>query len=135
MHKRPSFCHIRWHTGHRGLQKLVGWLDVKSLISFDQGVMTYKILYGLCPDSLRHKLVERSMVSEYKMRNHRDLQIPKVKLEHAKRSFYFSENKSHSLVSKRDLESTSRTCKTQTRLLGRAAILLYLLLFFLNYCN
>ena len=30
------------------------------------------------------------MVSEYKMRNHRDLQIPKIKLEYAKRSFYFS---------------------------------------------
>ena len=114
------------------------WLDVKSLISFDQGVMTYKILHGLCPDNLRHKFVERSMVSEFKTRNHRDLQMPKVRLEYTKRSFYFSgvknwndipgksENKSHSLVSKRDskreLESTSRTCKTQTRLLGRAAI-------------
>ena len=66
------------------------WLDVKSLISFDQGVMTYKILHGLCPDNLRHRFVERSMVSEYKTRNHRDLQITKVRLEHAKRSFYFS---------------------------------------------
>ena len=42
-----------------------------------------------------------------------------------------SENKSDSLVSKRDLESTFRTCKTQRRLLGKAAILLYLPLFFL----
>ena len=66
------------------------WLDVKSLIPFDQGVMTYKILHGLCPDNLRHKFVERSMVSEFKTRNHRDLQIPKVRLEYAKRSFYFS---------------------------------------------
>ena len=66
------------------------WLDVKSLISFDQGVMTYKILHGLCPDNLRHKFVERSMVSEYKTRNHRDLQIPKVRLEYAKRIFSFS---------------------------------------------
>ena len=53
-------------------------------------VMTYKILHGLCPDNLRHKFFERSMVSEYKMRNLRDLQIPKVRLEYAKRSFYFS---------------------------------------------
>ena len=110
------------------------WLDVKSLISFDQGVMTYKILHGLCPDNLRHTFVERSMVSEHKTRNHRDLQIPKVRLEYAKRSFYSrvskigmiflatSEKKSHSLLSKRDLESTFRTCKTQTRPLGRAAI-------------
>ena len=52
--------------------------------------MTYKILHGLCPDNLRHKFVERSMVSEYKTRNYRDLQIPKVRLEYAKRSFYFS---------------------------------------------
>ena len=119
------------------------WLDVKSLISFAQGVMTYKILHGLCPDNLRHKLVERSMVSEYKTRSHRNLQIPKVRLEYAKRSFTSrvskigmiflatSENKGHSLVSKRDLENTFRTCKTQTRPLGRAAILLHLPFFFL----
>ena len=66
------------------------WLDVKSLISFDQGVMTYKIVHGLCPDNLRHEFVARSMVSDYKTRNHRDLQIPKVRLEYAKRSFYYS---------------------------------------------
>ena len=52
--------------------------------------MTYKILHGLCPDNLSHKSVERSMVSEYKTRDHRDLQIPKVRLEYARRSFYFS---------------------------------------------
>ena len=66
------------------------WLDVQSLISFDQGVMTYKILHGLCPDNLRNKFVKRSMASEYKTRNHRDLQIPKVRLEYAKRGFHFS---------------------------------------------
>ena len=65
------------------------WLDVKSLISVNHGLMTYKILHGLCPDNLRNRFVERSMVSEYKTRNHRDLQIPKVRLEYAK-SFYFS---------------------------------------------
>ncbi len=30
------------------------------------------------------------MISEYRTRNREDLQIPKVRLEHAKRSFYFS---------------------------------------------
>ena len=55
------------------------WLSVKSLISFDQGVMTYKILHDLCPENLRHRT-----------RNHGDLQISKVRLEYAKRSFYFS---------------------------------------------
>ena len=101
------------------------WLDVKSLISFDQGIMTYKILHDLCPDNLRHEFIERSMISEYKTRHHRDLQIPKVRLAHTKRSFTSrvskigmifpatSGSKSHPLVSKRDLESTFRTCKTQ----------------------
>ena len=70
------------------------WLDVKSLISFDQGVVIYKILHGLCPDNLRHKFVEISMISGYGTRNHRDLKIPKVKLEYVKRSFYFSGVKS-----------------------------------------
>ena len=71
-----------------------GWncnlLDVKSSISFDQEVMTYKILHGLFPDNLCNKCVKSFMVSEYKTRNHRDLQIPKVRLEYAKRSFHFS---------------------------------------------
>ena len=92
-----------------------------SLISFDQGVVTYKILYTLCPDNLRHKFVEGSMVSEYEM------QVSKIEIMF----LATSKNKSHSLVSKRDLESTFRTCKTQTRPLGRAAILLYLPFFFL----
>ena len=34
--------------------------------------------------------VERSMVSECKTRNHRDLQIPKFRLEYTNGSFYFS---------------------------------------------
>ena len=54
---------------------------MKSLISFDQGVMTLKILHGLSHDNLRHKFVERSMVSEYKTRNLRYLHIPEVKFK------------------------------------------------------
>ena len=92
------------------------WLNVKSLLSFDKGVMTYKILHDLCPENLRHKFTERSMISEYRTRNLGDLQIPKVKLEYAKRSFYFSgvknwndisetfERKNQSLVLKQVLE-------------------------------
>ena len=38
------------------------WLFVKSLISFDQGVMAYKILHDLCPENLRHKFTERSLI-------------------------------------------------------------------------
>ena len=49
------------------------WLNVKSLISFDQGFMVYKVLHCLYPKNLHHKFVERSMVSEYGTRNHRNL--------------------------------------------------------------
>ena len=86
--------------------------------------MTYKILHGLCPDNLRHKFVERSMVSEYKTRNHRDLQI---QLEYAKRNFYFSGVKNWNDIPSniREQESLARFKKN----------LLYLLFFFLNYCN
>ena len=66
------------------------WLPVKSLISFDQRVMTYKIFHDLCPENLRHKFTERSMISEYRTRNCGVLEIPKVSLEYAKRNFYFS---------------------------------------------
>ena len=66
------------------------WLSVKFLISFDQGVMTYKNLHGLCLENLRHNFTERSMISEYRTRNCGYLQIPIVRLEYAKRSFYFS---------------------------------------------
>ena len=66
------------------------WLDVKSLISFHQGVTTYKILHVLCPDNLCYKFVERPTTSEHGTRNRRGLQIPKVRLEYAERSFYFS---------------------------------------------
>ena len=66
------------------------WLHVKSLISFDQGVMTYRSLHGLCPNYLHHNFVERSMISESGTRNHRDLQISKVRSEYAQRSVYFS---------------------------------------------
>ena len=55
--------------------------------------MTYKILHSLRPNNLRHSFVERSMISEYGARNHRDLQIPKVRLEYAKKNFYFSVDK------------------------------------------
>ena len=46
-----------------------------------------------------------------------------------------SENKIRSLVSKRDIESTFRTCKAQTRRLGRVVILFYLPSVFFGYCN
>ena len=78
-----------------------------------EGVMTYKILHDLCPENLRHKFTERSMISEYRTRNHGDLQIPKVRLEYAKRSFYFSGVKNwndiHDNVRERDAIARFRT--------------------------
>ena len=41
------------------------WLFVKSLISYDHTVMTYKILHDLCPENLRHKFTKRSTISVY----------------------------------------------------------------------
>ena len=35
-------------------------------------------------------LLKEPMICGYGAKNHRDLQIPRVKLEYAKRSFYFS---------------------------------------------
>ena len=86
------------------------WVDIKSFISFGQGVMTCKILYGLCPDNLSNKFVERSMVSKYGMRNHRNSQVSKVRLEYAKRSFYFSgvKNWNDILGNVREQESLGR---------------------------
>ena len=85
------------------------------MISFDQGVMTNKMLHGLCPDNLCHIFVEKSMVSEYKTRNHRALQIPKVRLEYAKRSFYFTGVKNWN-----DIPSNIREQESLTRFKKRS---------------
>ena len=49
--------------------------------------MTYEIPDGLCPDNLHHKFVERSMISEYGTKNHRELRFPNGRLEYAKKVF------------------------------------------------
>ena len=60
---------------------MVQLLNVKYLSSFfDRGVMTYKILHDLCPDNLRHKLTERSQISNNRTSNCSDLQIARVRL-------------------------------------------------------
>ena len=91
-----------------------GWncnlLNVKSFISFDQGVITYKVLHGLCPDNLRHKVVERSMIPDYRTRTRRDLYIPKIRLEYAKTSFYFSGVKNWNDIPGSIREQDSLTC-------------------------
>ena len=67
-----------------------GWnckrLYDKYLVSFEQGVMIYKVLQGLCPKTFRKKFVARVMISDYRTRNHNDLQVLVV-LECAQRNF------------------------------------------------
>ena len=50
--------------------------------------MIYKILNGLCQDSLRMRLVFRSQLSNYSTRNQLDLDIPRLNLEFSKNNFY-----------------------------------------------
>ena len=66
------------------------WLTAENLIRFDRSVMTYKILNKLSPESLWHKFQYRSMYSNYETRNCKDLQIPKLITEPAKKGFYYS---------------------------------------------
>lgn len=60
-----------------------------SFVPHHKGVMTYKILQGLCPEILLIKLIKVSQISEYETRIYRDLQISKVKLEYARQSLFF----------------------------------------------
>ena len=56
-------------------------------MTFDQAVMTFKIVNQLCPESLQNKFIERSALSKYNTRNMKDLHFQKLKLEHTKKSF------------------------------------------------
>ena len=66
------------------------WLSVENLIRFDRSVMAYKILNKLSPESLWDKYQYRSAYSNYETRNCKDLQIPRLKTDHAKKGFYYS---------------------------------------------
>ena len=68
-------------------------LTAESLIRFDHSVMTYKILSELRPESLWDKCQYRSMYSDYETRNSKDLQVPRLITEHAKKGFYYSASK------------------------------------------
>ena len=63
------------------------WLSVENFIRFDHSVMAYKILNKLSPESLWNKYQYRSAYSNYETRNCNDLQIPRLKTEHAKKGF------------------------------------------------
>ena len=66
------------------------WLSVENLIRFDRSVMAYKILNKLSPESLWDKYQYRSAYSNYITRNCKDLQIPRLKTDNAKKGFYYS---------------------------------------------
>ena len=52
--------------------------------------MTYKMMNGLSPDSLRGKFIIRSEISRYSTRNQLDIDIPRQNLESSKGSFFHS---------------------------------------------
>ena len=63
------------------------FLQVKQLITFDQSVMTYKIMNRLCPENLWNKFQRRSHYSKYNTTFSENLQIPKYNLECSKKRF------------------------------------------------
>ena len=65
-------------------------LNVNQLLTFDQAVMTFKIVNQLCPEGLQNKFIERSALSKYNIRNMKDLHVQKLKLEHTKTSFLYT---------------------------------------------
>ena len=65
------------------------WLSVSSLIEYDRAIMIYKITNDLCPDSLKGRFSTRSQLSNYRLRNSLDIDVPRQNLEFSKRSFYY----------------------------------------------
>ena len=63
------------------------WLSVSNLIKYDRAKMTYKIMNGLCPDSLRGKFITRSEISSYSTRNQLDIDIPRQNLEFSSKTW------------------------------------------------
>ena len=51
------------------------WLSVSNLIKYDRAIMTYKMMNGFCPDSLRGKFITRSEISSYLTRNQLDIDM------------------------------------------------------------
>ena len=58
---------------------------------FDRALMTFRIVNMLCPEGLQNKFIERSALSSYKTRNMKNLHVQKLKLEHTKRSFLYTD--------------------------------------------
>ena len=50
----------------------------------------FKISNKICPESLRDKFAERSMISKYGTRNKTDLQIPRLNLDFSRKCFIYT---------------------------------------------
>ena len=64
-------------------------LSVNELIKLDQAMMVHTTLNEQCPEILKQKFTKRSHVSKYETRRANDLQIPRPRLEIAKKSFSY----------------------------------------------
>jgi len=64
---------------------------ISNIIQFDRAMMIYKIVIGLCPDSLRGRLIPRSHYSNCSKRNQLDLEIPRLSIEISKDDFFILE--------------------------------------------
>ena len=60
--------------------------------------MMYKIVNGLCPESLRGRLVPRSQLSSYSTRNQLDLDIRRLNQDFSKSDFYYSGKKTWNII-------------------------------------
>ena len=85
-------------------------LNVNQLMTFDRAVMTFTIVNQLFPESLQNKFIERSALSKYNTRNMKDLHVQKLKLEHTKKSFFYTGPKAWNSIPQliRDTESVVR---------------------------
>ena len=60
---------------------------------------------------IRYKFTERSIISKYRTRYHGAMRIPKVRLEYAKRSFYFSGVKNRNDIPHENEMRAVRKCR------------------------
>ena len=65
-------------------------LSVENIIRYDRSVMAYKIISKLSPENLWGKFQQRSSQCNYATRYCKDLQIPRLNTEHAKKSYQYS---------------------------------------------
>jgi len=72
--------------------------------------MTFKIINPFCSEGLHNKILEISALSKYKTRNMKNLHEQKVKLEHTRRSFLYTDPNARNGIPKpiRDAEIIAR---------------------------